>query len=44
MNTASKHRVINVILVEIKKPGCNVFHSYYDADIDITKFVDMSCN
>ena len=32
-----KHCVINVLLVQLKKPGCNAFHSYDDADIDITK-------
>ena len=35
-NNVNKHFVINVILTELKKPGCNTFHSY-DVDIDITK-------
>ena len=34
-NTISKHFVINV--TELKKPGCNAFHLYDDADFDITK-------
>ena len=47
--TANKHRVINVILTELKNPGCNVFHLYDGADIDITKvkcskFLEMFCN
>ena len=29
--------VINIILTELRKPRCNAFHSYDDADIDITK-------
>ena len=36
-NTANKHRLINVILTELKKPGCNAFHLYDDAEFDITK-------
>ena len=24
-------------MTELKKPGCNAFHLYHDADIDITK-------
>ena len=36
-NTVNKYRVINVMLTELKKPECNAFHSYDDADIDITK-------
>ena len=36
-NTANKHRVINVILTELKKPGFNAFHLYNGADTDITK-------
>ena len=36
-NTANKHRVINVILTELKKPEFNAFHLYEDTDIDITK-------
>ena len=36
-NTINKHRVINIILTELEKPECNAFHSYHDADIDITK-------
>ena len=48
-NTADKHRVINVILTELKKPVCNAFHLYDGADIDITKvkrskFLQMSYN
>ena len=35
-STVNKHFAINVILTELKKPGCNTFHSY-KADIDITK-------
>ena len=37
LRNTNKHRAINVILTELKKPGCNAFHSYDDADIDITK-------
>ena len=37
-NIANKHHVINVVLTELKKPGCNAFHLYDDAGIDITKF------
>ena len=33
----NKYCVINVILTEFKKLGCNAFHSYDDADIDIIK-------
>ena len=29
--TVIKHRVINVILTKLKKPGCNTFHLYDDA-------------
>ena len=36
-STANKHRVINFILTEFRKPGCNAFHLYDGADIDITK-------
>ena len=36
-NTANKHRVINIILTEFKKPGFNAFHLYNGGDIDITK-------
>ena len=36
-NTVNKHHVINVILTERKRPGCDAFHSYDDTDIDITK-------
>ena len=36
-NTAYKHRVINVTLTELIKPGCNVFHSCYDAAIRTTE-------
>ena len=25
-NTSNKHRVINVTMTELIKPGCNVFH------------------
>ena len=49
-NTVNKHIVINVILTELKKPECNMFHLYNDADIDIrklsvqsSKFLEMSC-
>ena len=31
-DTGNKYLVINVILVELKKPGCNAHH-LYDADI-----------
>ena len=49
MNTANSHRVINVKLTELKKPGSNACHLYYGADIDITKvkcskFLEMSYN
>ena len=27
-NSANKHRVINVTLTELMKPGCNALHSY----------------
>ena len=37
-NTASKHRVINVILTELNKRVCNALHLCNDADIDIAKF------
>ena len=37
-NTVNKHRVINFILTDLKKPECNAYHSYDDADIDINKF------
>ena len=37
-NAVNKHRVINVILAELMKPGCNAFHSYDDDDIDSTNF------
>ena len=37
-NIANKHHVINVVLTELKKSGCNAFHLYDDAGIDITKF------
>ena len=33
-NAVNKHSIINVILTEVKKPGCNTFHSYDD---DVTK-------
>ena len=36
-NTANKHRVINIILTELKKPGFNAFHLHNGADTDITK-------
>ena len=36
-NTGSKQRVINFILTELKKLGCNTFHLYDDPDIDIRK-------
>ena len=34
--TANKHCLINAIVTELKKPGCNSFHSY-DIVIDMTK-------
>ena len=44
-NIANKHRVINVILTDLKKPECNAYHSYDDADIDINKAkCSKSCN
>ena len=48
-STTNKHRVINVILTEFKKPGCNAFRLYDGSDIDITKvkcskFLEMFCN
>ena len=48
-NAVNKHRVINVILAELKKPECDAFHSYDDADIDVPKlsvqnFLEMSYN
>ena len=48
-NTANKHRVINVILTELKKPGFNAFDLYNGADTDITKvkcstFLEMFYN
>ena len=36
-NNANKHLVFNVTLVELIKPDCNAFHSYYDATIGTTK-------
>ena len=33
-NIANKHCII-VILTVLKKPRCNVFHLYDDADVDI---------
>ena len=35
-NTVNKHSAINAILTKLKKPGCLSFHSYDDADIDMT--------
>ena len=32
-NNSNKHRVINVTMTELIKPGCNVFHQYYDAAV-----------
>ena len=48
-NTANKHRVINVMLTELKKPGRNAFPLHDVADIDITKvecskFLEISFN
>ena len=48
-NTANTHRAINIILTELKKPGCSAFHLSDGADIDITKvkcskFLEMSHN
>ena len=34
-NTVNRHFIINVILTELKKLGCDTFHSY-DVDVDIT--------
>ena len=36
-STSNNHRAINVILTEFEKPECKAFHSYDDAEIDITK-------
>ena len=36
-NTANKHRVINVTLTELMKPGCNAFYSEDDAPIATTE-------
>ena len=36
-DTADKHRLINVTLTELMKPGCNAFHSNDDAAIGTTK-------
>ena len=33
--TANKHHVINDVSTELKKAGCNAFHSSDDADIYI---------
>ena len=38
----NKHRVINVILTELKKAGCNAFYLYDDADIDIKELIIQS--
>ena len=35
-NTGNKHHVFNATLVELIKPDCNAFHSYYDAAIGTT--------
>ena len=44
-NVTNKHCVINVILTDLKKPECNAYHSYDDADIDINKAkCSKSCN
>ena len=48
-NTANKHRVINVILTELKKPGLNPFYLYNGTDTVITKvkcskFLEMFYN
>ena len=40
-DTDNKYLVINVILTERKKPGCNVCH-LHDADIIITKLSGQS--
>ena len=49
--TLNKQRVINVIMTEFKKPGCNALYSSDDADIDMTliqsqvsKFLEISYN
>ena len=49
MSTANIHRVINIILTELKKPGFNAFHLHNGADTDITKvkcskFLEMFYN
>ena len=36
-NTANKHCLINVTLIELMKPECNAFHLYEDAAIGSTK-------
>ena len=41
-NTSSKYLVINGILTELKKSGCNEFHLYDNTDIDITKLNGQS--
>ena len=46
-NTANKHRVINVTLAEIIKPGCNAFLLNYVTVIGTTKcsvFLEISYN
>ena len=48
-STANKHCAINVILIELEKPGCKTFHLHDDANIDISKlsvqsFFEMSDN
>ena len=36
-NSANKHRVINVTLTKLMKPGCNALHSYDAAAIGTSK-------
>ena len=36
-NSTNEHCMINVISTEVKKAGCYVFHSLYDADVDIVR-------
>ena len=42
-NSTNEHCMINVISTEVKKAGCYVFHSLYDADVDIElSFLEFS--
>ena len=38
----SLNTIIKVIFTERRKPGCNAFHLYDDADIEITKISVLS--